>query len=493
MSIYIIIDKKNNEHIFKSHNLYRILYAKDYISNVSILNEEKTLIVNLCSSYRYQSIGYYVSLLAIARNHKPLPEVLQIQDFTSIKVIRKIMNQLSSLIEKSLCSISGNHFELSIYFGKNITTKYMELAKELFQLLPMPLFKVYFVKKNISKRKKNTWVIQNIEQLSLEDIPKEHYDFFNESLNEYLQLKKKYKSKYSRTHYDLAILTNPEEKYPPSNPKTINKFVEIGKKIGFNVQIIFPEEINRLGEFDALFIRETTYVNHHTYHFSRLAEAMGLIVVDDPNSILKCSNKVFLTELLRRNKIRIPNTFILFKNNYKQILEKISFPCVLKKPDSAFSMGVIKVSHKEEFIYQIRELFKFSEIVIAQEFIYTDYDWRIGILDGSPLYACKYFMAKNHWQVINWNSIKNRDGNTESVPLQNVPDSIIKTALKASSLIGRGLYGVDLKEIHNKIYVIEINDNPNIDYGFEDKYLKNKLYEKIIKYFYNRIQKSKNF
>ena len=30
----------------------------------------------------------------------------------------------------------------------------------------------------------------------------------------------------------------------------------------------------------------------------------------------------------------------------------------------------------------------------------TDYDWRIGVLDGEPLFACKYKMARGHWQII---------------------------------------------------------------------------------------------
>ena len=59
-------------------------------------------------------------------------------------------------------------------------------------------------------------------------------------------------------------------------------------------------------EFDALFIRETTLVNHHTYRFARRAASEGLVVIDDPESILKCTNKVFLAELLSRHKMPMP-------------------------------------------------------------------------------------------------------------------------------------------------------------------------------------------
>ena len=40
-------------------------------------------VFNLCKSYRYQSLGYYVSLLAEARGHKPFPRVNVIEDLLS--------------------------------------------------------------------------------------------------------------------------------------------------------------------------------------------------------------------------------------------------------------------------------------------------------------------------------------------------------------------------------------------------------------------------
>jgi glutathione synthase/RimK-type ligase-like ATP-grasp enzyme len=46
--------------------------------------------------------------------------------------------------------------------------------------------------------------------------------------------------------------------------------------------------------------------------------------------------------------------------------------------------------------------------------------------------------------------------------------------------MGDGLYGVDIKEIDGKPVVIEINDNPSIEAGVEDKVLGMALYDAII-------------
>ena len=81
-------------------------------------------------------------------------------------------------------------------------------------------------------------------------------------------------------------------------------------------------------------------------------------------------------------------------------------------------------------------------------------------------------MTQDHWQIYNWNSdAEDKSGNHETIAIDQVPEEIVSLAVKASSLIGDGLYGVDLKFVEDKVYVIEVNDNPNIDYGVEDQVL----------------------
>jgi glutathione synthase/RimK-type ligase-like ATP-grasp enzyme len=256
--------------------------------------------------------------------------------------------------------------------------------------------------------------------------------------------------------------------------------------------LIYKDDLDKLIQFDALFIRETTFVNHHTFKFAKKAKSLGLAVIDDPDSILKCTNKVYLYELLNANKILASKSYVISKDNYKSLPEKLSFPFILKQPDGAFSKGVFKINNEEEFKSTTAMMFQKSELLIGQEFLPTPFDWRVGIIDGQVLYVCKYFMASQHWQIVNWNSEKkDQDGEVESISPDQAPSGLLKTALKATSLIGKSLYGVDMKEVDGKFYVIEINDNPNIDAGVEDKILKEKLYSTIMDVFLNKIKSDK--
>jgi glutathione synthase/RimK-type ligase-like ATP-grasp enzyme len=79
-------------------------------------------------------------------------------------------------------------------------------------------------------------------------------------------------------------------------------------------------------------------------------------------------------------------------------------------------------------------------------------------------------------------------GNSETVPLYQVPPQVLHTALKAARLVGDGLYGVDLKQIGDRVMVIEVNDNPNLDAGIEDHVEGEALYRKIAMFFRERIE-----
>ena len=251
--------------------------------------------------------------------------------------------------------------------------------------------------------------------------------------------------------------------------------------MGMFTEIIDKDDFSRIAEFDALFIRETTAVNHHTYRFARRALAEGLVVIDDPESILKCSNKVYLAELLDRYKIRTPKTLILHADNIDQVGVQLGFPCVIKQPDGAFSSGVTKVETEEELHARIPDLLEKSDMLIAQEFIRTPFDWRVCVFERQPIFACKYFMARKHWQIYErLENGKTLSGRSETFPVSMAPKKIVRTAIKAANLIGNGLYGVDIKEKDGECYVIEINDNQSIDSGVEDLVLQDDLYIKIM-------------
>jgi len=463
-----------------------VVSAKAYLTDSKYSEIRNARVYNLCQSYRYQGLGYYVSLLAEARGHRSIPNITTIQDLKSQSIIRIISDELDKLIQRSFARLKSSHFILNIYFGKHPSKVYENLSKQLYNLFQAPLLRAHFVYED------EKWQLQNISPLPIHQIPEHHKPHVLEFAYAYFAKKRIRAVNVSRPTYDLAILLNPDEKAPPSDKKAIKYFIEAAEEEGMRAKIITKNDYSRIPEFDALFIRETTAVNHHTYRFARRALAENIVVLDDPASIVKCANKVYMAELLKKANIPIPKTVIVHKGNTEELLQTLGLPCVLKQPDGSFSNGVVKVNDMVTLEDELEHFFSQSDLIIAQEFMPTDFDWRIGVLDKKPLYACKYYMAKDHWQIYDWHPGRRmKDGAHETIPIEKAPPKIVKIAQRAASLIGDGFYGVDIKQSGNNVMVIEINDNPSIEAGVEDLVLKEELYAQVMKYFLQRIKTKK--
>ena len=464
-----------------------VVPARTYLTDPAYGEGRSVKVFNLCKSYRYQSLGYYVSLLAEARSHKPLPRVSTMEDLQSQNLVRLLTEDLDGLVQKSLAPIKSETFELSIYFGRNMASRHAALSHQLFSLLQAPLLRAHF------ERHRDHWQLRSVRAIAASDIPPPHHDFVVEAATAYFMGHRRRSHKRPAPRFDLAILHDPDNPEQPSNPRALQHFEKAAAEVGLAVEFITRTDLARLPEFDALFIRDTTFANHYTYRFSRQATAEGLVVIDDPDSILRCNNKVYLAELLSRHNIPAPRTLMVHRDNIDQITSSLGLPCVLKQPDSSFSVGVARVETEHELHAKVSALLQKSELIVAQEYLPTEFDWRVGILDRRPLFVCKYFMAAGHWQIVKREQGRTgyEEGPVQAVAVAEAPEDVVKIALKAANLIGDGLYGVDIKQVGNRCYIIEVNDNPNVDAGNEDGVLKDALYREIMGSFVRRIEARK--
>ncbi len=154
-------------------------------------------------------------------------------------------------------------------------------------------------------------------------------------------------------------------------------------------------------------------------------------MIDDPESIVRCSNKVYQAELFERHEVPCPKTLIVHRDNADDVGPLLGFPVILKRPDSSFSMGVVKAENEAELERASTTFFDTSELVVAQEFVPSDFDWRIGVLDGEPLWACRYHMARGHWQIQQVaEGGGRRYGRVEALPLADVPGGAVRVAVR---------------------------------------------------------------
>jgi glutathione synthase/RimK-type ligase-like ATP-grasp enzyme len=158
-------------------------------------------------------------------------------------------------------------------------------------------------------------------------------------------------------------------------------------------------------------------------------------------------------------------------------------PVVIKAPYTRFSRYLEKAACETSSRDTAKRFLKKSEVLAVQKFLPTAFDWRVGVLNDEVLYVCKYMIPKGRWK----HGVKLRCkptfiwGRNVAMKKQNAPAKLKETALKACRLVGKGLYGVDIKEVNGDYVVVEVNDKLSIYAGYED--LRDKdLYQKIITY-----------
>lgn len=457
-----------------------VVTPREFLADPDNGRDAGTRVLNLCRTGRYQGRGYYVSLLAEARGQRPMPDVKTVEDLKSDAHVRAVADQLRSLVEQTFRHDESDRFELHVYFGQDPARRHQALAEKLFASVRAPLLRALFT------RIEGGWQLDAIQALGLPDVPAQNRAFVLEAAKAFIAdtpLKRK-----GGDQPRIAILWDPDEPHKPSNKEALDRLVAAAPLVGLEAELVGPDALERLPEFEALFNRASPEVDGVIYEFVRRAEAMGMPVVDDPESILKCLNKVYMYELMNRHRIAQPRTLVVHRSNLDQVVPTLGLPCVLKLPDSGFGLDVLKIESEQDLLHTAERFFQISELIVAQEWLPTGFDWRVGVYDRRPLFVAKYFMAPGHWKV---NQVAEGqtliEGRTEAMAVGEAPEHVINVAVRAANLIGRGLYGVDLKQVDDRVYLIEVNCNPNIDAGNEDQVLGPALYREVMGVFARRI------
>jgi glutathione synthase/RimK-type ligase-like ATP-grasp enzyme/gamma-glutamyl:cysteine ligase YbdK (ATP-grasp superfamily) len=502
--------------------------ADEYLEGGEGFTGPGAVVVNLCRSWKYGGKGYYVSLLADARGQLPIPSVDVSEAFgDSYALFRALQEAGVSTVDPEemrarrrsvkappaddddpeedgaprafpvpvvrvqdedgwTCRPAADDeaAETLVFLGSAADTRFRSTALVVYREWPAPVLRLQLL------REEGEWKVTALAPVPPHRLADDDRRQLCEALADEKRIVRRGKeAPREERRASIAVLVDPDDVFSPSSPETVDRLERLALRMNVHVRRIGLDELHKLPEYDALFIRALTGVSEPAFQFALRAEALGMPVVDDSQSIIRCGNKVFLDELLRREGIPTPRTRIVTRHTPWDEVSALGVPLVIKLPDGSFSSAVHKVGSRDEFRRHADAMFRRSPLIIAQEFLPTDYDWRITVLDGRLLFACRYHMARGHWQIRAESSAgKERYGRVEAVPRDTAPTAVVELALRAARLIGDGLYGVDLKETPDGPVVIEINDNPNLDVGYDDAADGAAIYEDLVEFFVKRIE-----
>jgi glutathione synthase/RimK-type ligase-like ATP-grasp enzyme len=465
---------------------HKVITTSEYLARPRLFDIGRPKIVNLSRSYAYQSKGYYASLLAEARGHRVVPTVETMLELRESKLYEHALPELED--ELNRCARKADfqpegEFKFLVCFGISRDARFESFGRLLFDWFRCPALEITV--------EPGRWLsIDRIRPRNINRLANGEGDFLRTSLHQHTKRDWRDPKARALAKYDLAVLYDPNEKMAPSTVASIKHFARIAERLSVDVEPITKRQLAELAEYDGLFIRETTSIDNHTYRFARRAWQEGMPVIDDPISMIRCTNKVFLMELLGSNQVPTPPTVMLAEtSDLTKAADELGFPLVVKIPDGSFSRGVHKVATLDELRRIADELFEETDLLLAQKFLPTEFDWRVGVLAGEPLFVCQYRMARGHWQIVKHSADGSaREGSHRTFDLAQAPREVIDLAVRAAKPIGQGFYGVDLKQTDRGIIVMEVNDNPNLEHGVEDAVGKDEVWIRLLRWFIERFE-----
>ncbi len=333
------------------------------------------------------------------------------------------------------------------------------------------------------------WKIDRLRARPLAKLGPEEAEFFRGALHQHTQRDWRNPRARAVAKYSLAVLYDPEEKLPPSSVESIRHFQKLAERNSIDVELLTKRQLAELAEFDALFIRATTSIDNYTYRFARRALQEGMPVIDDPVSMIRCTNKVYLHELMEAHGVPIPPTVMLAEDEDLAKAEKrLGWPMVVKIPDGSFSRGVHKVDNFEALKALTDQLFEDTDLLLAQA-VHAD-RLRLAGRRARRRAAVRLPVPHGARPLADHQARANgaREGGFRTLAIADAPPEVIEVSLSAARAIGAGLYGVDVKETPSGLAVIEVNDNPNLDHGVEDQVGKEEVWSRLLQWFIKRIE-----
>jgi glutathione synthase/RimK-type ligase-like ATP-grasp enzyme len=180
-------------------------------------------------------------------------------------------------------------------------------------------------------------------------------------------------------------------------------------------------------------------------------------------------------------------------------MDELGLPLVVKILDGSFSRRVHLVNTAEEFRRIADEPFEETDLLLARKFLPMQFELRVGVLAGEPLFVCQYRLraftpvfagcGARHWQIVKHRADGSScEGGFRTFDFDQAPQALIDIAVCAARPIGDGFYGVDVNETTNGFIVMEVDDNPNLEHGIEDQVGKDEIWTRVLKWFVGRFE-----
>jgi len=285
-----------------------VITTSDYLARPKLFaGAERAKLINLSRSYNYQSKGYYASLLAEARGHRVIPTVETMLELREHKLYEYALPDLEEALSSAAIARGRASIRHSICCS---ASAHAGPPVEAFGRLLFDWYRCPALEVTISAGKR--WKIDRLRARPLAKLGPEEVAFFRTALHQHSQARLAQSASPHDRQIFVAVLYDPQEELPPSSVATLQYFQRFAERHSVEIELITkPPNWRNWPNSTACSSGRRLPIDNYTYRFARRALQEGMPVIDDPVSMIRCTNKVYLHELMERRGVPIPPTLML--------------------------------------------------------------------------------------------------------------------------------------------------------------------------------------
>ncbi len=207
-------------------------------------------------------------------------------------------------------------------------------------------------------------------------------------------------------------------------------------------------------ELDGVLQRSSSYAR--TLYSSFYLEQLGTFVCNPYETHRKCGDKFLASTLLARAGVPTPKTYGAFTpEKATEAAKKLGFPVVMKPVFGSWARLVHRLNDREALEAELENREEmghaFQKVYYLQEHVNKPgRDIRAFVIGGE----CVGAIYRNSTEKSGWITNTGRGGTASNCP---VTKELGELALKAASVFGEGIYGVDMMESERGMLVHEVN------------------------------------
>ena len=167
--------------------------------------------------------------------------------------------------------------------------------------------------------------------------------------------------------------------------------------------------------------------------------------------------------IFKKNKLKVPNYFLVERDYRKNFNKKIKFPIVIKPVNEGSSLGVYICKNKVEYRRNFLKLIKAYDKVLVEKYI-PGREIQVAVMGNKALGAIELIPKRKFYDYTAKYSSKAKTQHVMPAPLPKKKyKEVLNLAKKAHRLLNcRGISRSDFRFFKNNFYLLETNTQPGM-------------------------------